>query len=98
MFSMGIVVGIALLLSLSKMSWPWKLRVLSSPFLMDAIIFLGLLMLHWGTFSGVMVATIGAMACSLVLSVGRWAVGYMQNGKYVSGHFDMGHKLAKVAV
>lgn len=95
MFSMGIVVGIALLLSLSKMSWPWKLRVLSSPFVVDALIFIGLLFLHWGTFSGVMVATVGAMMCSLVLTMGRWAVGYMSGGKYVAGKFDMSHKLAK---
>ena len=46
MLEMGIVVGLGLLFSLSKMSWPWKLRILSSPFLMDALIILGLLMLH----------------------------------------------------
>ena len=80
MFEMGIVVGLALLLSLSKMSWPWKLRILSSPFLMDALIFVGLLILHWGTFSGVMVATIGAFMCSLVLSAGRWMFGRLNDG------------------
>ena len=95
MFEMGIVVGLALLVSLSKMSWPWKLRVLSSPFLMDALIFLGLLILHWGSFSGVMVATIGAFMCSLVLSAGRYFFGHVQNGRYIAGKFDMGHKLAK---
>ncbi len=95
MFEMGIVVGLALLLSLSKMSWPWKLRILSSPFLMDALIFVGLLILHWGTFSGVMVATIGAFMCSLVLSAGRWMFGRLNDGKYIPGKFDIGHKLTK---
>ncbi len=95
MFEMGIVVGLALLVSLSKMSWPWKLRVLSSPFLMDALIFLGLLILHWGSFSGVMVATIGAFMCSLLLSAGRFFFGYLKNGQYIPGRFDIGHKLAK---
>ncbi len=93
MLEMGIVVGLGLLFSLSKMSWPWKLRVLSSPFVMDALIFIGLLLLHWGTFSGVMVATIGAFCCSLVLSVGRFFFGYMKDGQYVAGRFDMSHKL-----
>lgn len=93
MFEMGIVVGLALLLTLAKMSWPWKLRILSSPVMMDVLIFIGLLILHWGTFSGVMVATIGAFACSMVLSMGRWLVGYMSGGKYVAGKFDMAHKL-----
>lgn len=93
MFEMGIVVGLGLLFSLSKMSWPWKLRILSSPVVMDAIIFIGLLLLHWGTFSGVMVATIGAFVCSLILSMGRFLFGYMQNGKYIAGKFDVAHKL-----
>lgn len=95
MFEMGLVVGLGLLFSLGKMSWPWKLRVLSSPLVMDAIIFILLLMLHWGTFSGVMVATIGAFACSVVLSLGRWLVGYYNKGKYVPGKFNIEHKLER---
>lgn len=93
MISMGIVVGLALLFSLSKMSWPWKLRILSSPFLIDALIFIGLTWIHWGTFAGVLVATIGAMACSVVLSLGRWMVGYIDHGTYVPGALNMSHKL-----
>ena len=95
MFEMGIVVGLGLLFSLAKMPWYWKLKVLSSPLLMDALIFIGLLILHWGTFSGVMVATIGAFACSVVLSLGRFMVGYFEKGKYVPGKFNIEHKLKK---
>jgi hypothetical protein len=97
MFEAGIVVGIALLATLAKMSWTWKLRVLSHPLMMDVFIFIGLVMLHWGTFSGVMVATIGAFMCSIILSAGRWLFGYIENGQYVSGKFYMGHKLQKGA-
>lgn len=93
MLEMGIIVGIGLLFSLAKMSWPWKLRVLSSPLVMDAIIFIGLLMIHWGTFSGVMVATIGALTCSAVLSCGRFFFGHNVNGIYVPGKFNISHKL-----
>lgn len=96
MLEMGIIVGIALLISLAKMPWPWKLRILSNPLLMDAIVFAFLIVLHWGTFSGVMVATIGAMTASLVLSAGRKAVGHMDKGKYVPGVLNMSHKLEKV--
>lgn len=97
MFEAGIVVGIALLATLAKMSWPWKLRILSHPMMMDVFIFIGLCLLHWGTFSGVMVATIGAFVCSVILSVGRWMFGYLKNGEYVPGRFYMGHKLEKQA-
>lgn len=96
MFEAGIVVGIALLATLAKMSWSWKLRVLSHPLMMDVFIFIGLMILHWGTFSGVMVATIGAFVCSIILSCGRWLFGYMEKNVYVPGKFYMGHKLEKV--
>lgn len=96
MFEAGLVVGLALLASLAKMSWSWKLRVLSHPMMMDVFVFIGLCLLHWGTFSGVMVATIGAFVVSLILSIGRWMFGYVQSGKYIPGRMDMGHKLKAV--
>lgn len=95
MIEMGLVVGIALLISMAKMSWPWKLRVLSNPVLMDVMIFAFLVLLHWGTFSGVMVATVGAMACSGVLFMGRKIYGHIENGRYVRGYVDVAAKLAK---
>lgn len=93
MIEMGIVVGLALLVTLIKMPWPWKMRFLSNPLLIDVLIFLVLLLLHWGTFSGVMVATVGAMTCSLTLSGARWLYGHVENGKYVPGYFDISSKL-----
>ncbi len=93
MLEMGIVVGIALLFSMAKMNWNWRLRVLSSPLIMDALIFIGLLMIHWGTFSGVMVATIGALTCSAVLAVGRYFFGHIEKGVYVPGKLNISHKL-----
>ena len=93
MIEMGLIVGIALLISLAKMNWTWRIRILSNPLLMDIVIFTFLVLLHWGTFSGVMVATIGAMVCSLVLSLGRKSVGYYENGEYVPGVRDVSQQL-----
>lgn len=93
MLEMGLVVGIALLISLAKMNWSWRMRILSNPLLMDIIIFTFLVLLHWGTFSGVMVATVGAMVCSLVLAAGRKTFGYYENGDYVPGARDISTKL-----
>lgn len=93
MIEMGIVVGIGLLVTLVKMSWTWRMRVLSSPLAIDVIIFVALLLIHWGTFSGVMVATVGAMTCSLVLSAARMLYGHIENSKYVAGYFDVSSKL-----
>lgn len=93
MIEMGIVVGLGLLMTLVKASWHWKMRMLSNPLMVDIMVMGMLLILHWGTFSGVMVATIGAMVCSLVLSGARWAYGFVKDGVYVPGYFDIGSKL-----
>lgn len=95
MIEAGLIVGIALLISLAKMNWHWRMRILSNPLLMDIIIFTLLVLLHWGTYSGVMVATIGAMVCSLVLAAGRKTVGYYNNGDYVPGIKDISEELLK---
>lgn len=94
MIEMGIVVGIGLLMILVKMSWRWRIRTLSSPLFVDALIFFVLLLIHWGTFSGVMVATVGAMTCSIVLSTARWLYGYTEAGVYQPGKFDVSSRLA----
>jgi hypothetical protein len=90
---LGLIVGIALLISMAKMNWYWRLKVLSNPLLMDAIIFAFLIVIHWGTFSGVMVATIGAFACSVLLAGGRKAFGYYEKGERVPGVIDISDKL-----
>ena len=93
MIEMGVVVGIGLLVTLVKASWNMKLWMLSHPLFMDGFIFIALVLLHWGTFSGVMVATVGALTCSLVLSVARKLYGHHANGVYVRGMYDVSTKL-----
>jgi len=93
MIEMGIVVGIALLMSLAKMNWRWRMHVLSSPLMVDLIVLAVLMLIHWGTYSGVMVATFGAMTCSAVLSGARWLYGHTKDGTYVPGYFDVGSKV-----
>ena len=89
MIEMGFIVAVGLLVTFWKLSWRMRLRMLTYPVAMDLCIFCILTLIHWGTFSGVMVATIGALTCSLVLSALRWAFGYMSNGKHVAGRFTV---------
>lgn len=93
MLENGIAVGMGLLITLVKMNWKWRMSLLSNPLMIDVIIFTALLLIHWGTFSGVMVATIGAMTCSLTLSGARWLYGHVEAGTYVPGYFDVRSKL-----
>ena len=93
MLEMGIVVGIGLIVMLAKLSWRSKMIVLSNPLAADIAVFIALTLLHWGTFSGVMVAAIGALFCSITLSLGRWLVGDVERGSYHPGLFNVGDKL-----
>lgn len=89
MIEMGLVVAVGLLVTFCKLSWRGRLRMLSYPLAMDLFVFFGLTWLHWGTYTGVMVATVGALTCSLALGAGRWAFGYIEKGKHVAGHFTV---------
>lgn len=93
MLEMGLIVGLGLLVMFAKLGWQGRMRLLSNPLAADIAIFLLLTVLHWGTFSGVMVATVGALFCSIVLSIGRWVFGYVEHGRYVPGVFNVEDRL-----
>lgn len=91
MFEMGFCVGLGLLVIMFKTPWSVRMMLLSHPAKCDLVVFAVLTALHWGTFSGVMVATIGALMVSLILSAGRKIYGYKVRGKYIRGMVDVGH-------
>lgn len=94
MFEMSLVVALGLLVMLAKLPWRGKLWVVSHPLLMDLVVFVSLTMIHWGTFSGVMTATIAAFFCSVTLSLARRVIGHTDaRGNYVRGFFDVSNKL-----
>ena len=93
MLEMGFVVALGLLVSMAKLSWRKRLWMTSHTLAMDVIVFIALTMLHWGSFSGVMIATVGALFCSLSLSLYRWLFGYIENNRYFRGVFDVSEKL-----
>lgn len=95
MLEMGLLVAMGLLAVLAKLPWKWKLFVVSHPLAIDAIVFIALTAMHWGTFSGVMVATIGAFFCSLVLSLARRVIGHTNDdGTYVRGWMDVSSRVS----
>ena len=66
---------------------------LSNPLAVDIVVFALLNALHWGSFSGVMVAATGSLICSGMLSVGRWLYGYKVGSVYHVGKYDVTEKL-----
>jgi len=93
MIELGFIVALGLLIMLAKLPWRQKMWVISHPVFMDIAVFVLLTALHWGTFSGVMVAAIGALFCSLILSLAKWLLGYIKNNRYYPGKLNMIAKL-----
>lgn len=93
MIETGVFVALGLLVTLAKLPWRHKLWVVSHPLLMDLAVLSVLTILHWGTFSGMMAATVGALFCSLTISLAKRLIGSVQQGKYVRGFFDVSRKL-----
>jgi hypothetical protein len=89
MFSAGLFVALGLTFIWFKLDWKWRLILNSNPVKIDIIVFIVLYALHAGTYTGGMAATIGALMCSGMLSLARWAYGYnVKDGKvkvYVPG-------------
>lgn len=89
----GFIVALGLLFTFFKCSWKIRIWMLSHALIMDVIIFVVLNFLHWGTFSGVMVAATGALICSGLISIGRKLFGYVKDGKYYAGFNNVLEKL-----
>lgn len=82
----GVIVALGLLLTFWKCSWKIRMWMLSHPLVMDIGIFILLNLLHAGSFSGPIVAAVGALVCSAMISLGRWSFGYCVGRTYVPGH------------
>ena len=89
----GCIVAGGLLFTFCKFSWGMRMKMLSNPLFMDLLIFTFLTLIHWGTFSGVMVATTGALICSALISLGRYLFGHMEKTIYVPGIKNVSKKL-----
>ena len=62
------------------------LRLLGYPLAIDLTGSVIAYVIHAGTFSGLMAAAVAGLMLSACTSLGRWSVGYLQNGKYIAGH------------
>lgn len=93
MIEAGLFVAIGLLALFAKMSWRTKIWMTSHPVAMDIMVFVGLTAIHFGTFTGVMAATIGALMCSVILSVARKVIGHVEGNVYFPGLINISEKL-----
>lgn len=97
MITMSFVIAMGLLAMLVKLPWKYKLWMLGHPVLIDVVVFVGLLIIHGGSFEGAMVAGISAFFCSLVMSATKWLIGCNVKGSYQPGRFDISERARRAA-
>lgn len=85
----GVLVFIGMLLLLMKLPRRTLLRLLGYDVAVDLAVSAVTLAIHWGTFSGIMAATIAGLLMSLTTCGLRHLVGYIKHGKYQPGYFAL---------
>ena len=82
MLSTGFTIFLGIGLILAKLPRRTMLRVLKHDLALDVAVSLITLLIHWGTFSGVMAATVAGLMTSLATSGLKRLVGYIDGDSY----------------
>ena len=85
MIETGFVVFLGVTLILAKLPRRVMLKALNHHVALDLLVSALVLIIHWGTFSGVMAATVAGLLTSLATSAARRLFGYIQSNRYVPG-------------
>ena len=81
----GFAIFLALLLIFIKLPRRTLLRLLRYDLVIDVVITLLVLVVHFGTFSGVMAATVAGLMTSVATTGAKRLVGYLRGDEYVPG-------------
>jgi nucleoside permease NupC len=82
-----VFLGIALILA--KLPRRLMLKALGWPLAIDLLVSILVLFVHWGTFSGVMAATVAGLLTSLATSGARRLFGYIAGNRYFPGLINL---------
>ena len=85
MLTTGFTIFLGVGLILAKLPRRTMLRVLKHDLALDVAVSLITLMIHWGTFSGVMAATVAGLLTSLATSGLKKLIGYADGDNYYPG-------------
>lgn len=85
MLSTGLMVFLGIALILGKLPRRTLLRALHYDLAIDLLVSLLTLLVHWGTFSGVMAATVAGLLTSLATSGLKRLVGHIHGSVYFPG-------------
>jgi hypothetical protein len=85
----GLTVFVGVLLILIKLPRRMMLRALNNPLAIDLLVSVVTLVIHWGSFSGVMAATVAGLLTSLATSAARRLIGYHDGKRYYPGVLNL---------
>lgn len=81
----GVIIFLGLLMLGFKLPLKTSLKLLGRPLALDVGVSALAFIMHYGTFSGVMAAAVAGLMCSGFTSAARYAIGYIEGGKYYPG-------------
>ena len=82
-----VFLGVAAILI--KLPRRWMLRALRYDLAIDLAVSAIVLLIHWGTFSGVMAATVAGLLTSVATSGLKRLVGYIDGERYYPGILNL---------
>ena len=89
MLMTGLMVFLGIALILAKLPRRLMLKALHHDVALDLLVSLMVLVIHWGTFSGVMAATVAGLLMSLATSAAKRLFGYIDGKNYVPGVLNL---------
>jgi len=89
MLATGLTIFFAASLLLIKLPRRAALRMLKYDLALDLAVTVLVLLIHWGTFSGVMAATVAGLLMSLATSSVKKLVGYINSDVYYPGRIRL---------
>lgn len=89
MFVTGAAIFLGLVLIFIKLPRRTMLRLLRHDVALDIGVTVITLLVHWGTFSGIMAATVAGLMTSVGTSVAKRAFGHIKGDLYYPGYFSL---------
>ena len=89
MIETGIAIFLSLVFILAKLPRRLMLRALRHDIAIDVAVTFLVLVIHWGTFSGVMAATFAGLLTSVGTSAAKRLFGYIHRDQYVPGFINL---------
>jgi nucleoside permease NupC len=83
----GLMIFMGVVLILAKLPRRLMLKALHHDVALDLTVSALTLIVHWGTFSGVMAATVAGLMTSLATSAAKRLFGSIHSGRYYPGVF-----------